>query len=354
MPRAVRYLKDEYPDMFMEIDLKATLQEHPNLELDKLNIGSKKKIHWKCPKHPQYSYRVRVDHRTANKINCTICTNRQIVPEYNSFAWLHPELTKQQHPESTVDLFSLAPKSDVKCDWLCVDCGSTWNSHLKSRVKGLGCPQCGYERSAIASSSPREGESISDKNPQLALEWHPTKNTLTPNQVCFRSNNAYWWQCVNGHEWRAIVNNRHGGNGCVKCTKHGTSKIEARFRERLQAEESLLVFPFEPFKPHYTFGGYGLTIDIFFQAGEGYRDKYVVEYDGYYHNIDKARKRDIRKTNALLARGFKVIRIRENNLTHLDIEHENLLQLTYRYSTSPESLDPIVKQMLDWIELNST
>lgn len=57
------------------------------------------------------------------------------------------------------------------------------------------------------------------KNPQLASEWHPTKNeNLTPNDVGIGSKKKVWWLGNCGHEWLAIVSGRNNGNGCPYCS----------------------------------------------------------------------------------------------------------------------------------------
>lgn len=55
--------------------------------------------------------------------------------------------------------------------------------------------------------------------PELAKEWHPTKNaTLSPTDVSIYSNKKVWWQCRYGHEWEAIIANRSKGRKCPICT----------------------------------------------------------------------------------------------------------------------------------------
>ena len=41
--------------------------------------------------------------------------------------------------------------------------------------------------------------------PEIAKEWHPSKNKKTPDQVNSQSNKKYWWKCPEGpdHEWQA-------------------------------------------------------------------------------------------------------------------------------------------------------
>ena len=60
--------------------------------------------------------------------------------------------------------------------------------------------------------------SLAIANPDLAQEWHPTKNgELLPEYVSAYSNKKVWWQCKEGHEWQASVNTRNKGHGCKIC-----------------------------------------------------------------------------------------------------------------------------------------
>ena len=60
--------------------------------------------------------------------------------------------------------------------------------------------------------------SLLKRNPELAKEWHPTKNGfLQPEHVTSNSNVKVWWQCEKGHEWQTQSNSRMRGNGCPVC-----------------------------------------------------------------------------------------------------------------------------------------
>jgi hypothetical protein len=57
-------------------------------------------------------------------------------------------------------------------------------------------------------------------NPDLAKEWHPTRNReLNPRTVTPGSGKKVWWICSSGHEWEATVYSRNRGSGCPVCSK---------------------------------------------------------------------------------------------------------------------------------------
>ena len=62
-------------------------------------------------------------------------------------------------------------------------------------------------------------ESFEDRNPELAKEWHPTKNhNLQPNMFKPKSDFKGWWICPDcGKEYEMTFNHRTLGMGCPVC-----------------------------------------------------------------------------------------------------------------------------------------
>ncbi len=66
-------------------------------------------------------------------------------------------------------------------------------------------------------------QSLQTTNPELASEWHPTKNgQLTPADVTAGSVKKVWWKCPKGsdHEWDARIQDRDNGAGCAVCSNY--------------------------------------------------------------------------------------------------------------------------------------
>jgi len=58
--------------------------------------------------------------------------------------------------------------------------------------------------------------------PDIAKEWHPTKNGgLKPSEIAPYSNKKVWWICNKGHEWRQAIGHRSEGRKCPYCFGHG-------------------------------------------------------------------------------------------------------------------------------------
>jgi len=64
-----------------------------------------------------------------------------------------------------------------------------------------------------------KNSTLAGKYPELALQWHPTKNgKLTPYDVGLRGSSLIWWKCeVCGYEWQSSLANRTQRNKITKC-----------------------------------------------------------------------------------------------------------------------------------------
>ena len=52
-------------------------------------------------------------------------------------------------------------------------------------------------------------DSLAKLNPELATQWHPTRNSpLSPEQVTPGSNKKVWWTNNNGHDWQEKIHQR--------------------------------------------------------------------------------------------------------------------------------------------------
>ena len=63
--------------------------------------------------------------------------------------------------------------------------------------------------------------SLHEKRPDLATEWHPTKNPgWSPEGLSWKSERKVWWLCSTcGSEYEMTIAHRVSGNGCPCCAK---------------------------------------------------------------------------------------------------------------------------------------
>ena len=128
---------------------------------------------------------------------------------------LFPELVKEWHPTKNGDLtpYDVMKGTSKNVWWQCKK-GHEWQDSPNHRTRGRGCPYCSGRRVS-------KENSLQAKYPDIAKEWHPTKNgDLTPSNITYGSEKKVWWVCENGHEWQATIYNRTGRkSGCPHCAK---------------------------------------------------------------------------------------------------------------------------------------
>ena len=110
-----------------------------------------------------------------------------------------------------------------------------------ARSCGSGCPFCENRRIGATNS-------LGAVNPELAQQWHQTKNgSLTPYNVPPSGARVAWWKCPNGddHEWKMSVNARASGSksGCPFCDGKQVSKGNS-----LEAKHLMLAKEWHPSK----------------------------------------------------------------------------------------------------------
>lgn len=180
---------------------------------EQVSRGSHTKIWWRCEHGHEWPAAVRS--RTGSRPSgCPVCSGRMIVPGVNDLATRSPALAMQWDAEKNGALRpdAVAPGSIRKVWWRC-ERGHSWSAAISSRVSGCGCPVCMGQRV-------EEGfNDLATAEPDIAAQWHPTRNgVLTPQQVTVSSNRSAWWTCPRGHVYRAVIAQRtNGKKGCPYC-----------------------------------------------------------------------------------------------------------------------------------------
>ena len=159
---------------------------------------------------------------------------RRVIKGVNDLATCYPAVAATWHPTKNDDLqpSDVLPGSHRSVWWIC-EHGHEWQAQIKSRVSGSGCPVCA-NRMVLAGVN-----DLATINPELARQWHPTKNgDLTPRDVLAGSRRNVWWICDQGHEWQADVSSRNHGTGCPVCAGKkvipGENDFASQYRHRTE------------------------------------------------------------------------------------------------------------------------
>ena len=172
--------------------------------------NTQKKFWWIGP--CGHEFYTSVYQRTANGRGCPYCS-RRILSGFNDFQTKNPELAKEWHPTKNGSRSpSAVGTGDPVIVWWLGKCGHEWKASVNARNRGTGCPYCQNSKLLPGFND------LKTVNPDLAAEWHPTKNVpLNPTDVLYGSNKKVWWLGKCGHEWQATVSSR-SKNGCPICS----------------------------------------------------------------------------------------------------------------------------------------
>lgn len=138
--------------------------------------------------------------------------SKKVLPGFNDLESQLPHIAKEWHPIKNAGLkASQVSYGSSKKAWWLGKCGHEWQASISSR-QSANCPFCG-RRKLLAGFN-----DLNTTFPQLAKEWHPSKNDkLFPSDVMPMSSRKVWWLGPCGHEWQASISSRSNGANCPYC-----------------------------------------------------------------------------------------------------------------------------------------
>lgn len=203
-------LAEARPDLLKEWNWEEN--EKRGMNPYEVYAGFYKKASWICFGCSE-EWEATIESRTRGS-GCPYCRQTR-VGRFNNLAVTHPEIAKEwnysKNAGKTPEM--VVPGSRKKVWWNCSVCKEPepWLASVKDRTKGSGCPYC---RGAKVGTY----NNLEARFPDLAKEWHPTKNhPKTPRDVKPGSNKQAWWKGACGHVWRARIHDRSKGAGCPYC-----------------------------------------------------------------------------------------------------------------------------------------
>lgn len=200
-----------------------------------VTAGSGKRVWWLLPyddiktgKHFDFEWQAVICNRNKNTGGCPYLSGKMIYQGFNDLQTTNPELAKQWHPTKNGDLkpTNVMANSNKIVWWMYqynnLNDGThfnfEWKASINSRNRGSGCPY-------LSGHAVYRGfNDLQTVNPELAKQWHPTKNgNLKPTDVTANSEKKVWW-FLSYHdektgknfnfEWKSMIGNRNNGNGC--------------------------------------------------------------------------------------------------------------------------------------------
>ena len=186
---------------------------------ESFSTKSNTKVWWKCTKG--HEWETVIANRTTGR-NCPYCSGHKVSKE-NNLKFLFPEIAKEWHltKNSNLKPEDVTQGSGKKVWWKC-EKNHEWEAFISSRIYyGRNCPYClGKKVSAEIN--------FKILFPDIAKEWHPTKNSnLKPEDVNKSYYKKVWWKCKKNHEWIATVSSRTNklrGSNCPYCANHYSTR----------------------------------------------------------------------------------------------------------------------------------
>lgn len=166
---------------------------------------------WRCEKGHTFQRSPRAMQRDPSCPQCNRGENT-----HTSLAKMRPGLAARWDAEgnpgisfASVEATDASPRA-----WRCAS-GHRFSRPPVRMLADDACPTCALEKTSLAALAP-----------QVAAEWHPGKNAVTPAEIAADHVMNAWWLCPNGHEYQATVRARTAGDRrCPTC--YGGWSLEA-------------------------------------------------------------------------------------------------------------------------------
>lgn len=291
--------------LFPNIAAEWHTEKNVDIDINTIVPGSSKKVSWRCSTCGNI-WDTSVRSRTQKGSGCPKCAlkkrseTRHNLALKNNGSLNNAEICKSWDYEKNYPLTpnDVTQYSNENVWWRCPICNYSWQAKISNRSNGRGCPNCA-NRVLVKGKN-----DLATCNPELASQWHPTKNLkITPSDIFSKSGKKYWWICPNGHEYQATPLHRSSGTNCPFCN----SGRQTSFAEQAVFFYLKKIFPdaISRYKDIFT---NRMELDIFIPS-----IKVAIEYDGVFWHKTENINRDRLKYNICKDNCIYLIRIRESN-----------------------------------------
>lgn len=204
------------PDLMKEWDY----EKNTGIDPTSLMPGSNKSVFWKCS-ICGFEYKAFINNRNRGT-GCKKCAGKVLIPGVNDLKTLFPFIASEwDFKLNKITPDKVFPNSNKKRYWVC-KLGHKWEASPNARTSGSGCPYCSGSKVLMGFND------IATTHPEIASQWHPTKNgNLLPTQVSKGYGKKVWLKCSTcGNDYDVRIPNILKGFGkCPYCFSKGKTRM---------------------------------------------------------------------------------------------------------------------------------
>jgi len=188
-----------------------------NTGVDKNSISPnlKEKILWKCEKYPEHTWLRTPIRMITGTGKCPHCIEYEKRENKAYLIDSYPDIAQQYSFKNDFPLQHVLNNSNQKFIWKCKEQGHEWEATVQARTsRNSKCPFCSNRKTIKGIND------FATLYPEVAKEWHPSKNYKNPYDIRPKSHFKAVWKCkICNYEWEAAVYHRTGNkSGCPKCS----------------------------------------------------------------------------------------------------------------------------------------
>lgn len=170
---------------------------------NKVDARSFRPAVWRCPNRHTFQ---RSPRAMQNDSSCPTCSKG--ANTHTNLGKLRPGLASQWDADKNAGInFATLDATHASAVWWRCPTGHSFQRPPVRMLADEACPTCALAKSSLAALAPN-----------VAAEWHPTKNAIKPDAILADHVMNAWWVCPNGHEYQSTVRARTQGNRrCPTC-----------------------------------------------------------------------------------------------------------------------------------------
>ena len=126
--------------------------KNKSLKPSDIVFSSNKKVWWKCSKCG-HEWQASVYNRAVKGRGCPVCSNNIVRIGVNDLSTTHSELLNEWDFSKNIECSpeKYVAGSTKKVWWKCSKCGHEWQTEIRVRTRGSGCPRCNKSKKKASS-----------------------------------------------------------------------------------------------------------------------------------------------------------------------------------------------------------